>query len=76
MDAALTVRAIAQAEQNRKAKVPARKVAGIRSLYPSLDPMGTLNSTDKVKLLEKVEQLGTRQRSACGASHGRSGQRI
>ena len=57
MDAALTVRAIAQAEQNRKAKVPARKVAGIRSLYPSLDPMGTLNSTDKVKLLEKVEQL-------------------
>jgi TldD protein len=57
MDAALTVRAIAQAEQNRKAKVPARKLASIRSLYPSLDPMGTLNSTDKVQLLEKVEQL-------------------
>jgi TldD protein len=57
MDAAITVRAIAQAQQNRKAKVPTRKVAGIRSLYPSLDPMGTLTSTDKVQLLEKVEQL-------------------
>ena len=57
MDAAHTVRAIAQAEQNRKAKVPTRTVAGMRSLYPSLDPMGTLNSTDKVQLLEKVEQL-------------------
>ncbi|MFY8079842.1 MAG: metallopeptidase TldD-related protein, partial [Limnohabitans sp.] len=57
MDAALTVRSIAQAQQNRKAKVPTRKVAGIRSLYPSLDPMSTLNSKDKVQLLEKVEQL-------------------
>ncbi len=57
MDAALTVRAIGQASQNGKAKVPARKVASIRSLYPSLDPMGTMNSTDKVQLLEKVEQL-------------------
>ena len=57
MDAALTVRSIAHAQQNRKAKVPARKVASMRSLYPSLDPMGTLNSTDKVHLLEKVEQL-------------------
>ena len=57
MDAAMTVRAIAQSNQNRKSKVPARKVARIRSLYPSLDPMGTLNSTDKVHLLEKVEQL-------------------
>jgi len=57
MDAALTVRSIAQAQQNRKAKVPARKVASMRSLYPSLDPMATLNSTDKVHLLEKVEQL-------------------
>ena len=41
MDAAMTVRAIAQSNQNRKSKVPARKVARIRSLYPSLDPMGT-----------------------------------
>ncbi|MEY3887821.1 MAG: hypothetical protein RL650_1913 [Pseudomonadota bacterium] len=57
MDAAQTVRAIAQANQHQKAKVPTRKIAGIRSLYPALDPMGTLNSTDKVQLLEKVEQL-------------------
>ena len=57
MDAALTVRAIGQASQNGKAKVPARKVAGIRSLYPSLDPMSTMNSADKVQLLGKVEQL-------------------
>ena len=57
MDAALTVRAIGQASQNGKAKVPTRKLAGMRSLYPSLDPMDTLNSADKVQLLEKVEQL-------------------
>ena len=57
MDAAQTVRAIAQANQNQKAKVAPRTIAGIRSLYPSLDPIGSLNSTDKVQLLEKVEQL-------------------
>jgi TldD protein len=57
MDAAQTVRAIAQANQNQKAKVTPRKIAGIRSLYPCLDPIGSLNSTDKVQLLEKVEQL-------------------
>ena len=74
MDAALTVRAIGQASQNGKAKVPARKVAGIRSLYPSLDPMGTMNSTDKVQLLEKSRAVGPCQRPACGSSHGRLGQ--
>ena len=57
MDAAQTVRAIAQANQNKKAKVAPRKIAGMRSLYPSLDPISSLNSTDKVQLLEKVEQL-------------------
>ncbi|PUE34095.1 metalloprotease TldD [Limnohabitans sp. Hippo4] len=57
MDAAQTVRAIAQANQNKKAKVTPRKIAGMRSLYPSLDPISSLNSTDKVQLLEKVEQL-------------------
>ena len=57
MDAARTVRAIAQANQNKKAKVTPRKIAGMRSLYPSLDPISSLNSTDKVQLLEKVEQL-------------------
>jgi TldD protein len=57
MDAATTVRAIAAAAQNKRRKVPTRKVSASRSLYPSLDPMGTLDSTAKVKLLEKVEQL-------------------
>ena len=57
MDAAQTVRAIAQANQNKKAKVTPRKIAGMRSLYPSLDPISSLNSTDKVQLLEKIEQL-------------------
>ena len=57
MDAATTVRAIAAASQNKRTRVPARKVSPSRSLYPSLDPMSTLDSTAKVKLLEKVEKL-------------------
>jgi len=57
MDAAVTVRSIANAAQNRRAKVPARKVAPGRLLYPGMDPMGSLDSAAKVKLLEKVEQL-------------------
>jgi TldD protein len=58
MDAATTVRAIAAASQSRRTKLPARKISASRSLYPSLDPMSTLDSTAKVKLLEKVEKLG------------------
>ena len=57
MDAATTVRAIGAASQNKRTKVPTRKVSASRSLYPSLDPMSTLDSTAKVKLLEKVEKL-------------------
>jgi TldD protein len=57
MDAAVTVRSIANAAQNRRAKVPARKVAPSRLLYPGMDPMGSMDSAAKVKLLEKVEQL-------------------
>ena len=57
MDAATTVRAIAAASQNKRSKVPTRKVSASRSLYPALDPMSTMDSTDKVKLLEKVEKL-------------------
>ena len=37
--------------------MPSRKVAGSRSLYNGVDPISTLDSTAKVKLLEKVEQL-------------------
>ena len=57
MDAAVTVRAIAQARQNKKIHVPARKLARIRSLYPPLDPISTLSSTAKVELLGKVEKM-------------------
>ena len=57
MDAATTVRAIAAASQNKRSKVPTRKVSASRSLYPALDPMSTMDSTAKVKLLEKVEKL-------------------
>ena len=37
--------------------MPSRKVASSRSLYDGVDPISTLDSTAKVKLLEKVEQL-------------------
>ena len=57
MDAAVTVRSIGAAAQSRRIKVPARKVAASRTLYPSMDPMGSMDSAAKVKLLEKVEQL-------------------
>jgi TldD protein len=57
MDAALTVRSISAAGQTRRAKVPTRKVAPGRSLYAGLDPIATLDSTAKVALLGKVEQL-------------------
>lgn len=56
-DAAHTVRSIAAASQQGRAKVAARKVAASRSLYPDLDPIATLDSTAKVALLGKVEQL-------------------
>ncbi len=57
LDAARTVRSISAASRSARTKVPARKVAGSRSLYDGLDPIATLDSTAKVKLLEKVEQL-------------------
>ncbi len=58
LDAAQTVRTIAAAGQSRSVKVPPRgNVAGMRSLYASMDPIATLDSTQKVALLEKVEKL-------------------
>ncbi|WP_225780994.1 metalloprotease TldD [Xenophilus sp. Marseille-Q4582] len=57
LDAARTVRTIAAAGRSARKKVAARKVAGSRSLYGGVDPIATLDSTAKVKLLEKVEQL-------------------
>ena len=58
MDAARTVRTIAAAGQNRKVKIArAPRVAPIRVLYAPTDPIATLDSTQKVALLEKVEKL-------------------
>ncbi|MFZ9233238.1 MAG: metalloprotease TldD [Hylemonella sp.] len=57
LDAAHTVRTISDAGQSRRVKAVAHRVAPARSLYPGLDPIATLDSTAKVKLLEQVEQL-------------------
>lgn len=56
-DAAQTVRAINGASQSKRIKVGKRQLARSRRLYPGLDPIGTLDSTAKVALLEKVEKL-------------------
>jgi TldD protein len=56
LDAARTVRTIAAAGQSRRVKL-APKVAGSRALYGPTDPIGTLDSAQKVALLEKVERL-------------------
>ncbi len=57
MDAARTVRTIAAAGQQRRVKVqrPSRPV-GSRVLYAAMDPIGTLDSAQKVALLENVER--------------------
>ncbi|MES2100667.1 MAG: metalloprotease TldD [Pseudomonadota bacterium] len=63
MDAAMTVRTIAAAGQSRKVKVGTKqkavgsKLALSRVLYAPMDPIATLDSTQKVALLEKVEKL-------------------
>jgi TldD protein len=56
LDAARTVRAISSAAQNKRAKLPRQNVAASRSLYPELDPIASLDSQSKVRLLEQVEQ--------------------
>ncbi|MDZ5458149.1 metalloprotease TldD [Azohydromonas lata] len=57
LDAARTVRTIAAAGQSRRVKVPSSgTVAGSRMLYAPTDPINTLDSAQKVALLEKVEQ--------------------
>ena len=57
LDAARTVRSISSAARSGRARVPSRKVAASRSLYPDVDPIATLDSTAKVQLLEKAEKL-------------------
>ncbi|MBX3652988.1 MAG: metalloprotease TldD, partial [Ramlibacter sp.] len=57
LDAARTVRSISAAARTGRTKVATKKVAISRSLYGGLDPIASLDSTAKVKLLERVEQL-------------------
>src|SRR6187397_3503030 len=57
-DAARTVRTIAAAGQSRRIKVGVKStVSPSRVLYAPTDPITTLDSTQKVALLEKVERL-------------------
>ncbi len=57
LDAARAVRAISGAQQQRKVRIPKTTIAPSRTLYPGVDPIATLNSTEKVELLGKVETL-------------------
>ena len=57
LDAARTVRTIAASGQSRRIKIQGSQVAGSRALYAPLDPIATLDSAQKVALLEKVEKL-------------------
>ena len=58
MDAARTVRTIAASGQSRKVKIATKqKIASSRVLYAPMDPIATLDSTQKVALLEKIEKL-------------------
>ena len=58
MDAARTVRTIAAAGQNKRVKLaPKTRIATSRILYAPTDPIVTLDSTQKVALLEKTEKL-------------------
>ncbi len=56
LDAARTVRSISSATQTRRIKVPSRKLAPSRSLYHGLDPIASLDSAAKIKLLGEVEK--------------------
>jgi TldD protein len=56
LDAARTVRTIASAGQSRRVKVGEHRVAASRSLYPSFDPIMSLDSAAKVAMLEDVER--------------------
>ena len=59
MDAARTVRAIAAAGQSRRVKLQtqARRSRASRLLYGTADPIATLDSTQKVALLERIEKM-------------------
>ncbi len=56
LDAARTVRTISTAAQAARTRVPKKMIAESRSLYLGVDPIATLDSTAKVKLLDQVEK--------------------
>ncbi len=58
LDAARTVRTIAAAGQSRRVKLArAPRLAGSRVLYAPTDPIATLDSAQKVALLERMEKM-------------------
>jgi TldD protein len=58
LDAARTVRTIAAAGQSRTVKITGKhKIATSRVLYAPIDPITTLDSTQKVALLERIEKM-------------------
>ena len=56
LDAARTVRSISVADKVGRARIASKKIANSRSLYPHIDPIASMDSTDKVRLLERAEQ--------------------
>ncbi len=56
LDAARTVRSISAADKVGRVRVASKKIASSRSLYPHIDPIASMDSTDKVRLLERAEQ--------------------
>ncbi len=61
LDAAKTVRSITNAMSSAKQKIPKRRVPNTRGLYGVSDPIASMDSTAKVKLLERVEGLARAQ---------------
>ncbi|MBP6764864.1 MAG: metalloprotease TldD [Rubrivivax sp.] len=58
LDAARTVRTIAAAGQNKRIKLDRKpRLATSRVLYAPTDPIATLDSAQKVSLLERVEKM-------------------
>ena len=57
LDAAHTVRSIGAVGVKNTAQGATKKIASARKLYSPTDPISTLDSTTKVKLLERVEKL-------------------
>jgi TldD protein len=57
LDAAKTVRSIAQSGESKSVQVPPQTISASRSLYPGSDPIASMGSADKVALLEKIEHM-------------------